>query len=261
MTTKTLTKTNNVVQNNNTASVSYSKEVFDTLAVINKQREQWEVGSYQKSNDELYAILQSCYAVEWAIAHAEEGASEMRKGITEYAAKLGFSFKDGTPTMNKIVRCVFGNVKRSRISTYALVLREAKRQSVLIEEIPQFIASGGGVQEIRLSKSATYKSPKQKAEAAQATAFADSIAVAKSSELSKQADSNFANTRCVLLATQRADGTFAIHSVVRSESVLTAALVSHYSATKAVLADAAKKSEAANDSVVRNDILRKIINK
>ena len=59
MTTKTLTKTNNVVQNNNTASVGYSKEVFDTLAVINKQREQWEIGSYQKSNDELYAILQS----------------------------------------------------------------------------------------------------------------------------------------------------------------------------------------------------------
>ena len=128
MATKTITKTNNVVQNNNTASVSYSREVFDTLAAINKQREQWEVGSYQKSNDELYAILQSCYAVDWAIAYAEEGANEMRKGITEYAAKLGFSFKEGTPTMNKIVRCVFGNVKRSRISTYALVSLRAEKE-------------------------------------------------------------------------------------------------------------------------------------
>lgn len=261
MTTKQLGKTHNVVQNNNTASVGYSKEVFDTLAAINQQRERWEVGAYQKSSDELYAILQSCYAVDWAIANTEEGATEMRKGITAYASKLGFSFKEGTPTINKIVRCVFGNVKRSRISTYALVLREAKRQSVAIDDIVQFIVNGGGVQEIRLSKSATYKSPKQKAEVAQATAFADSIAVAKSSELSKRADSNLANTRCVLLATQQADGTFAIHSVVRSESVLTAALVCHYSATKGVVAGATKQSEAANDSVVKNDILRKIINK
>ena len=146
MATKQLTKTNNVVQNNNTASVGYSREVFDTLAAINQQRERWEVGAYQKSSDELYAILQSCYAVDWAIANTEEGANEMRKGVTEYAAKLGFSFKEGTPTMNKIVRCVFGNVKRSRISTYALVLREAKKQSVPIDDIAQFIANGGGVQ-------------------------------------------------------------------------------------------------------------------
>jgi len=261
MTTLQSIDTNGVAVNHQAVTANHCKDVYDTLAAITKKRLEWEVGSYQKSNDELYAILQNCYAVDWAIAHAEEGANEMRKGITEYASMLGFSFKEGTPTMNKIVRCVFGNVKRSRISTYALVLREAKRQGMTIDAIPRFILDGGGVQEIRLSKSATYKSPKQKAEAAQTTAFANSIAVAESSELSKRADSNHANTRCVLLATQRADGKFAIHSVVRSESVLTAALVSHYSATKAVLADTAKKSEAANDSVVRNDILSKIINK
>jgi hypothetical protein len=261
MATKEATKSKEVVLNNKTKATSYSKEVFDTLSAINQQREKWEVGVYKKSNDELYSILQSCYAVDWAIAHAEDGAAEMRKGITDYASKLGFSFKEGTPTMNKIVRCVFGNVKRSRISTYSLVLREAKRQKVAIDDIPQFIVNGGGVQEIRLSKSDTYKSPKQKAAVAQATAFADSIAVAKSSGLSKLADANFANTPCLLLATQHANGTFAIHSVVRSQSALTAALVSHYGATKTVLADVAKKGAAANDSIVRNDILRQIINK
>jgi len=262
----TTTATNNVVLNNNAAdtapaSPSAHQQVSDTLAYIASQREQWEAGAYRKSNDELYSILQNCYAVDYAISTAESGAADMRQAITDYATRLGFSFKEGTPVMNRIVRCVFGNVQRSRISTYALVLREAKKQSIAIDSIPQFIEQAGGVQEIRLSKSATYTSPKQKAELARATAFTDSLAVAKSSSLSLLADSGLANTRCVLLATQLADGTFAINSVVRSEGAIKAALVSHYTQRKGVNKDLTNKREAANDSQVRNNILQRIVNK
>lgn len=253
----------NVVSNNKAASAEPTahQQVLDTLAYIASQREQWEAGVYRKSNEELYSILQNCYAVDYAIATAEYGASEMRKAITDYAAQLGFSFKEGTPVMNRIVRCVFGNVQRSRISTYALVLREAKKQSVNIDDIPQFIERAGGVQEIRLSKSSTYTSPRQKAEIARTTAFSSSLAIAKSSSLSKLADSTLANTACVLLATQLPDGTFAIHAVVRSEGAIKAALVSQYTQSKGVLRDAASKQEAANDSQMRTTILRNIVNK
>lgn len=256
---------NNVVSNNNAAVIDSNSSahtlVLDTLAHIAKQREQWELNAYRKSNEELYAILQKCYAVDWAIAHAEIGATEMRKAITDYAARLGFSFKEGTPVMNRIVRCVFGNVQRSRISTYSLVLREAKKRNIPIASIPQFIEEAGGVQEIRLSKSATYTSPKQKAELARTTAFADSLAIAKSNELSKLADSSFANTRCVLLATQLPDGTFSINSVIRSEGAVKAALVSHYTQKRSVLKDATSKKEAANDSQMRIEVLQRILNK
>lgn len=258
--------TKNVVLNNNAAAVtavtpSAHQQIADTLAYIASQREQWEAGVYRKSNDELYAILQNCYAVDYAIADAKAGAAEMRRAITDYAVRLGFSFKEGTPVMNRIVRCVFGNIQRSRISTYSLVLREAKQQNISIDSIPQFIEQAGGVQEIRLSKSATYTSPKQKAEIARTTAFADSIAIAKSGALSKLADSNFANTACVLLATQLPDGTFSINSVVRSEGAIKAALVSHYTQRKDVIVNVAKKQDAANDSQIRNTILQRIVNK
>lgn len=261
----TNTTTTNVVSNNKPAAASATtsahQQVSDTLAYIASQREQWEAGAYRKSNEELYSILQNCYAVDYAISSAEAGAAEMRKAITDYAARLGFSFKDGTPVMNRIVRCVFGNVQRSRISTYALVLREAKKQNVAIDGIPQFIEQAGGVQEIRLSKSATYISPKRKAEIARHTAFTESLAVAKSGNLSQLADSALANTQCVLLATQLPDGTFAINSVVRSEGAIKAALVSHYTHKKGLLKDMENKQEAANDSQVRNAILQQIVNK
>jgi hypothetical protein len=255
---------NNIVANDDPitftpASTSVHRQVSDTLAFIASQREQWETGAYRRSNEELYSILQNCYAVDYAISTAEVGVADMRKAITDYAAHLGFSFKEGTPVINRIVRCVFGNVQRSRISTYSLVLREAKKQNVAIENIPQFIEQAGGVQEIRLSKSATYTSPKEKAELARSTAFTESLAVAKSSNLSKLADSALANTRCVLLATQLPDGSFAINSVVRSEGAIKAALVSHYTQNKSVLRDAASKQEAANDSQVRNSILQRIV--
>jgi len=258
------TVTKNVVSNNKTRiapAASAGQQVTDTLTYIASQREQWEAGAYRKSNEELYAILQNCYAVDYAISTAESGAADMRKAITDYAARLGFSFKEGTPVINRIVRCVFGNVLRSRISTYALVLREAKKQNISIDSIPAFIEQAGGVQEIRLSKSATYTSPKQKAEAVRHTAFSESLAVAKSGALSKLADSTLANTQCVLLATQLPDGTFAINAIVRSEGVIKAALVSLYSQKKGVLKNFNEKHQAANDSHIRNSILKKIVNK
>jgi hypothetical protein len=69
--------------------------------------------------------------------------------------------------MNRIVQCVFGAVKRSRITTYSLVLREAKKRNIAITDIPKFITENGGLQEIRLSKSEKYVSPKQKVEKAE----------------------------------------------------------------------------------------------
>jgi hypothetical protein len=260
---KTSIAATNVVSNNKSAAATPSahQQMLDTLAYIASQREQWEAGVYRKSNEELYSILQNCYAVDYAIITAESGAADMRKAITDYAARLGFSFKEGTPVMNRIVRCVFGNVQRSRISTYALVLREAKKRGVNIDDIPQFIEQAGGVQEIRLSKSSTYTSPKRKAEIARTTAFTASLAIAKSSSLSKLADSKLANTACVLLATQLPDGTFAIHAVVRSEGAIKAVLIAQYTQSKGMLKDTANKQEAANDSQIRSTILRNIVNK
>ena len=248
---------NNVVLNNNLPSLK--SQTVNVLTALSSQRENWEANAYRTSNMELYGILQQCYALDWEIAHTLYNAKEMREGIKEYATRMGYAFKDGTPVINRIVRCVFGNVVRSRISTYATVLKEAKKQNIPVADIPAFIENAGGVQEIRLSKSKTFVSAKQKIERVSQTVFNEVLAVAKSPSLTKLAVSDYVDEQCLLLATQQADGTFAINAVVRGKGVVNTALVALYGQNALEIKDTSKKAEAANDSDIRIDLVKKIV--
>lgn len=258
MQTKNQVASVNVVLNNKQPSLK--SQTMEVLSAISAQRENWEANAYRTSNLELYGILQECYALDWEMNHTLYVAKDIREGIKEYASKMGFSFKDGTPMINRIVRCVFGNVVRSRISTYATVLKEAKKQNIAVADIPSFIENAGGVQEIRLSKSKTFVSAKQKIERVSQTAFEEVLAVAKSAALTKLATSEHVDEQCLLLATQQADGTFAINALVRGTGVVNAALVALYGQTSTALKDAGKKQDAANDSDIRIDLVKKIVN-
>lgn len=248
------TTSNNVVANDK-SSISYN--VFNSLSTLTEQRKQWEEGAYRKSNDELYALLQQCYQLDNLIS-TTKGAKAMRNQITKYAEQLGYSFKQTTPTITKIVRCVFGDVHRSRVSTYSLVLREAKRQNVTVKNIPSFITNAGGVQEIRLTKSPNYQSTKQKVEAAEKTVFNTPISSIKTDELSLFADVEHVEETCVLLAQQEADGSFTVFSVVRSKAAVNAAMLGALSTSKqeltakaeqdAISAEADAKSELINEA-------------
>lgn len=257
-TVATVTAANNVVSNNKT-SVGAAGQVFQILESVANERVQWEDNAYRASNQALYAILQKCYALDWEISNTTVGAKAMREGINKFASKLGFKFKDSTPVINRIVQCVFGNVHKTRISTYSLALREAKKANVSISNIPSFIENAGGVQEMRASKSASFKTVKQKVDIASANVFTEVLGVANSPELIKLADSKYAETECVLLATQQADGTFVINAVVRGKAAINAALTTYYSESSAELKDQAAKAEAANDSEYRQDLISKIL--
>ncbi|CAN1487338.1 hypothetical protein MCEKH45_00092 [Methylophilaceae bacterium] len=257
-TSKTINPVNtNVVLNNNLPSLK--SQTVKLLTVLSTQREDWEANAYRTSKLGLYAILQKCYALDWEISHSICIAKELRDGIKEYEAHLSYSFKVGTPFINRIVRCVFGNAARSRISTYSTVLKEAKKQNITIADIPSFIENAGGVQEIRLSKSKTFVSAKQKIELISQTVFNEVLAVAKSPSLTQLAVSDYVDEQCILLATQQADGTFAINAVVRGKGVVNTALVALYGQTSTTRNDDLKKREAANDSDIRMDLVKKIV--
>lgn len=245
------TTSNNVVSNDK-SSVSYN--VFSSLSTLTEQRKQWEDGAYRKSNDELYALLQNCYELDQLISTAGEGVKAMRDDITKYAKQLGYSFQKSTPTITRIVRCVFGEVHRSRVSTYSLVLREAKSQKIAAKNIPSFISGKGGVQEIRLTKSPNYLKPAEKIAAAEATVFNTPISSIKTNELSLFADSEYSEESCVLLARQEADGSFTVFSVVRSKAAVDAAMLGALSASKQELTAKAKQdaiSAEANEQAER----------
>lgn len=265
---QTTVENTNVVLNN-TFEINATPTLITATSIRNliTQREEWENTAYKKSNDMLYAILQHCYALDFGmqkvLINTEQNALayKNREALAFVANELGYKFKSSTPIINRIVQCVFGDVARSRVSTYSKVLRSARQHNISILNLVDFIEQGNGVEQIRLKVSKNYKTSTQKADIALPNATAQIIAFATSDKLGQLIDAETIDEQCVLIATQQADGRFAINAVVRSKSALTAALVAYYSQTATDITQEIEKQEAANDSDIRADQAKKIINK
>ena len=130
-----------LISKKDTNAIDHSRQVVQALDRMISDRQDWEVGAYRASNEKLYSILTKCYALDFSLSGSEEYSKTRRSALNEYAKKQGYNFKHETLTVNKIVKCVFGDVQRSRISTYSKVLREAKKQKVAIADLAKFITS------------------------------------------------------------------------------------------------------------------------
>ncbi len=222
---------NVVVKNDDAAAVKDKKVTAVTpsslLNALESKRIAWEQGAYRTSNQQLYAVLAECYM--YGGERPTVDAKLRSKALEEFCKSRGYVVKKDSPLMTRIVKAVFGNVDRRRISTYSLVLRSAKDANVQPDQLAVWIEEQGGVQEIKLARSATYASPKQRAEtAAKTLTESKALAVAKSDELALLADADFMGEDCVFVAEQQADGTFAIKAMTRNSTALTAALSAVY---------------------------------
>lgn len=196
------------------------------LKQLEDKRKQWETTVYRTSNQQLYALLADCLAYGRPMEVAE--AKVRSKELEAFFAERGYAVKKESPLFSRIVKAVFGNVDRRRISTYSLVLRSAQKEGIQPSALAEWIEQRGGIQEVRLARSATYVSPKQKAEQAKSSLGSlPNLAVAKEG-LAELADAEHIGTECVLLAEQQADGTFHIKSLTRSATAVNAALAALY---------------------------------
>lgn len=217
-----------VVSNDTAAPASITSKVAATkLKDLETRRKLWETTVYRTSNEQLYALLAECYVYGGDLPM--EQAKERSRELDDFCKQRGYVVKKDSPLLTRIAKAVFGNVDRRRISTYSLVLRSAKAENVLPTNLANWIEERGGIQEIKLSRSPGYVSPKTKAEKAQATlpSIAD-LAIVKSDVLTKLADGDFMGEECVLVAVQQADGSFAIKALTRSSSAVNAALQAVY---------------------------------
>lgn len=201
--------------------------VAKLLIDMESKRKAWEAGAYRTSNLELYAMLAECLAYGGELPTSQ--SKQRNAELAVFCTARGYSLKKESPLMTRIVKAVFGNVARQRISTYSLVLRSAKAANVSPSNLAAWIEEKGGIQAVKLERSATYVSPKQKAEKAQQT-LADStaLAVVKSDALTLLADGDFVGDECLLIAEQQADGSFLVKALSRNSTALTAALGSVY---------------------------------
>ena len=245
------TVTSNVVLNDKPAqAVGNSNVVVNAtklLASMEAKRITWEQGAYRTSNLELYKVLADCllFAGELTVAESKQRSTALEAFFTE----RGYKYKKDSHIIARVVRAVFGNIDRRRISTYVLVLRQAQKSKVEATQLAQWIEDGGGIQEIKLARSATFISPTGKASIAKAD-FENLpvLAIAKSEQLSQLADAGYVGEDCVLIAEQLADGGFAIRALVRKDGAVNAAFTALYGDIKSQEIAAKKEVNAANDA-------------
>lgn len=218
-----------VPQSTSANEVLAMRQRIESLAV---EREAWETTAYTRSNDMLYALIQKCYVLYLDLTNGKGDVGAKKVGFKDYINSKGYTFKDSTPLTGKIIRCVFGDRDRRRMSTYHTVLRKAVTDKWAVDEVPAKIAEFGGVQEISLGKAGGGLTPKEKANQARDLVLSTSLAKVSSDKLAAQNNPEKMGEQAVAVVTQNDDGSYTIHCVVHGEGLLNAALASYFGANK-----------------------------
>jgi hypothetical protein len=243
----------NVAQHDNSAlqATVNVRNHFDQLTF---EREAWENNALRTSNEQLYSILQKCYQTYKAMSSDAPEAKVLREALRDYINSKGLKFKDGTHTIVKIVKCVFGDNRR-RVSAYGIVLRSALAQNIFPTDIPAFIRENGGVEEIRLQKAPNAMTAKKKAEVASDDLQYQNMGTYTNAAAAQKLDAGNIGKPVVLIGTWQADGSIVMRSIVQSETAINAALTAHYSANKATVTQRATEQSAANDAQIKHEAI------
>jgi hypothetical protein len=248
----------------NTA-MSFTKDDEDKAKVLTtaeflvsaeRERKAWEHGIYVEANKQLYAVLARCYA--FVISDSSiDGIKARSSALMAFYAERNYTYRESTPLASRVVRAVFGNVDRRRISTYSIVIRRAMALQIETKDFAEWIDTNGGVQEVRLGRSATYVSKKDKAlSVAKQWKNMQTLAIASDDRLRMQRVRDNDNKHCLLVAMQNKDGTYAIKGVVHTKGIVEQAMATLLSSMNAEERSVAKAkqqvdSEAANDAEVK----------
>ena len=118
------------------------------LGDLETARISWEEGSYKKSNDELYSILDRCLVLFQQIKNMTDGKRKAIKAIDDILVTRGMKVQKNTSLVTKIVRFVFGDCGK-RAFAYARVILAADANKPENQSLHAYIIGAGGVEEIR----------------------------------------------------------------------------------------------------------------
>ena len=241
----TITNNNSVVLND---KVETANDTTNYVSKLVSTRIEWENNAYRKSNEQLYALLAECFSMYTAMCLDSDRAKQLRKDLNDYIESNKLTFKKSTHTLVRIIRCVFGEADKRRISTYGIVLRSAFSQQIDSTKLVDFIKRYGGVQEIKLAKTNTL-SVKAKAEVAVSSLDTVVIAEIENKDVATKLDASKIGQRVIFIAKQLANGKFVINGAVNSEGAVNTAMAAYYSANKDNITKViAERKLASNDA-------------
>jgi hypothetical protein len=221
-------------------TVKYVQGIRDRLSALSADAASWEANAYASANEGLYALMQRCYELYKELTNtADVNLKYKKQGLAEHLSANGMESYNDKPLPQRIIRCVFGDRDRRRISTYNVVLRVIVAEQWAVADVPASIAARGGVQEMSLGRKPGTLTSKEKAESVAATVQTSVLASVKTTQTDKFANNEKIGEKFAAVLTQEADGSFSINCIVSNKAAVTAALTAFYNAEKAK-ADAAK---------------------
>jgi hypothetical protein len=126
------------------SDTNYKVQLERTLDQISVARASWEEGTLKASNDELYAILERCYAVFFEM----KDDTAKRRALNALLTDRNMKPRTSTSLGLKVIRYVFGKegnreIAYSRLLTIAHDLKPAE------QSLTSYIEQCGGVEEVR----------------------------------------------------------------------------------------------------------------
>ena len=193
----------------------------EDLISIRKDHGVWTEGEYARSNAGLYSLLSRCLGAYQRMV----GTHPQIKAFHAECQRVGLKFKKSSGVLQRIVSYVFMGAGSRRTSAYTRVLVRAHEAKIDPLQLHVWIASMGGIEEIRGNK-ATGLTAKQKQDANVAIATsAVSSAKILSVITDAKVDMSEASTPFVAaLARAAADGSFEVVGIVTDDAVVDAVM-------------------------------------
>ncbi len=229
------------------------KSMMQRICDLAINREVWESTEYNRSNQALYKLIADCLSLYNDLTTGHD-VKHKKQGLKDYINLKGYKFKESSPLSLKVIRCVFGDRDRRRLSSYHTVLRVAISNKWAVVDVATKISEYGGVQEMSVRK-ANGISPKDKANVARAAMMNQSIASLSSEALSKQFSTEHIGENAVAVLTLNSDGTYNVHCVVRSNAAVNAALAGYFSQNKEVLIGLQEQQQQLNSDTVKAELI------
>ena len=230
------------------------KPLYSFIEDLIVQRQAWQDGPYLTSNNILYSIKAKILAVyEDMTGPDAEKAKKLKRELDDYIKLHNLTFTKTTHTLTKLVRIVFGDTDKRRISTYSIVLRSAFNNGIKSDKLVEHIISKGGLQEIKLDGKGKSLTTKDKALVVEKTLDREILGVIHNEALAKKLDSGNIGQKVVFVATMKPSGAFEINLATNSTTAVNFALAACYN--KKELAETAKQTEvASNDACLKQAI-------
>jgi hypothetical protein len=231
-------------------SAAAAQAAYSRIVKLTDARVTWQNGVFKTANDSLYALLADCYQLFVDMTGKSNAAARLREALAHAVAEKNLTFRSSTHTIDKILRVVFGEADRRRVSAYAVAIRAAlaAKPQVGPDAFADFVRDANGIESVRAAaaKKGTGLTTKEKADVASAAVTARSKAVIVNDPMfCADLDAAKVSQFHVLVAEQLADSTLAIKAIVSNATVVTAALNAYYSANKEALQTAKVAAAAA----------------